>query len=301
MSIRMLKTLIAVHEHGTFSAAADAVFVTHAAVSQQMKALEADWQVAVFDRSKRTPELTPIGRALVAKAKEVVLAYDTLVQSVINDDGLHGNLSLGALPTVLAGLVPSAIAPIKAKYPDLHISILPGQTNELLIELGRGKLDAAIISKPHVIPKGMSWHFIAKEPIELIVSKLVKSNDPLDILRTNPFIRFTRHAVVSQMVENWLQKKNIEVTDSMEFENLDSIAGMVHANLGVSLVPKRCVIPPNPLASKHISLGPTAPVRQLGLMVRSDTIKQQVIEAIHAYLLRAVEIGHFTLPDNTAA
>jgi DNA-binding transcriptional LysR family regulator len=300
MSIRLLKTLIAVQEHGTFSAAADAVFVTHAAVSQQMKALEQDWQIAVFDRTKRTPELTPTGRALVAKAKEVVFAYDTLVQSVVGDDGLHGNLSLGALPTVLAGLVPSTIAPIKANYPDLHISILPGQTNELLIELGRGKLDAAIISKPHVIPKGMSWHFIAKEPIELITSKQITSDDPLEILRTNPFIRFSRHAVVSQMVENWLQKKNIEVSESMEFENLDNIAGMVHANLGVSLVPKRCVNPPNPLQLKHISLGPSAPIRQLGLMVRSDTIKQQVIEVILKQLLHAVEIGHFQLPNGAS-
>ena len=69
MSIRMLRTLIAVERNRTFSAAAEEVLVTHAAVSQQMRALEAELGVTLFDRAKKTPELTPVGHAIVAKAK----------------------------------------------------------------------------------------------------------------------------------------------------------------------------------------------------------------------------------------
>jgi DNA-binding transcriptional LysR family regulator len=289
----MLKTLIAVEENGTFSAAGDAVFVTHAAVSQQMKALENEWQIALFDRSRRTPELTPAGRAIVAKARQIVEAYDTLVPSVLGDDGLRGHLSLGALPTGLTSLVPFAVSSIKAKFPDLHIGVLPGQTNELLIELERGSLDAAIISKPHVIPRNMTWRQVAQEPMELLTSQNVTSSDPFEILATYPFIRFSRRAVVSEMIEHWLQKKNIRVKDTMELENLESISGMVYADLGVSIVPSRCVLPPNPLPLRHIPLGPDAPVRKLGLMSQANSVKLRVLDEVEAQLLRAVKVGRF--------
>jgi DNA-binding transcriptional LysR family regulator len=289
----MFRTLIAVEENGTFSAAGDAVFVTHAAVSQQMKTLEQTWGIALFDRTRRTPELTPVGRAIVTRAREIVAAYDNLLPSVLGDDGLRGSLSLGSVPTGLTSLIPFAITSIKARFPELHIRVTPGQTKELLIDLERGVLDAAVITKPHVVPKNMRWVPISMEPMELVTSLNVTSDDPFEILSTHPYIRFTRKALLSDFIDSWLQKKEIAVKDTMELENLEIISSMVHADLGVSIVPHRSVEPPNPLPLKHISLGADAPVRELGLMALANTVKLRVLQEVETELLHAVKVGRF--------
>jgi len=288
MSIRVLRTLIAVEENGTFSAAADAVFVTHAAVSQQMKMLEEKWGVAVFDRTRRTPVLTPTGRALVAKAREVVAAYDALVPSVLGDDGLRGKLMLGAVPTTLTGLTPTAISMLKEEFADLHVSVYPGLTNDLMLQVERGNLDAAIVSKPNLLPRRLRWQDVATEPMQLLASTETESDDPVHLLQHNPFIRFSRNAVVGMMIEQWLQAQKIEVNDTMELEGLEAISSMVLRNLGVSIAPRSCVPAINQLPLKRLSLGPQAPVRQLGLVSRDDSARTRVIDEMHARLLAAV-------------
>lgn len=294
MSIRMLKTLIAVEENGTFSAAADSVFVTHAAVSQQMKALEAEWNVALFDRTRRTPEFTPIGRAMVARAREVVADYDNLVPSVLGDDGLNGELMLGAIPTTLTGLVPLTVSSLKKSYPKLHIRLQPGLTNDLILQLKRGRIDAAIISRPSHVPKGYVWHEVAEEELQLLAADGTESDDPIHLLRSNPFIRFTRNAVVGSMIESWLQEKKISVSDGMELEGLEAISSMVLCNMGVAIAPRRCVKITNPLPLKRLSLGPDAPVRHLGVTCHQNSAKARAIEEVVARLRQSVEIGVFS-------
>lgn len=297
MSIRVLRTLIAVEENGTFSAAADAVFVTHAAVSQQMKTLEEEWGLAVFDRTRRTPVLTPTGRALVSKAREVVAAYDALVPSVLGDDGLRGELMLGAVPTTLTGLIPTAISKLKEEFSDLHVSVHPGLTNELMLQVERGNLDAAIVSKPNLLPRRLNWQDIAAEPMQLLASTETRSDDPVHLLQNNPFIRFSRNAVVGMMIEQWLQAQKIEVNDTMELEGLEAISSMVLCNLGVSIAPRSCVPAMNQLPLKRLSLGPHAPIRQLGLVSRDDSARTRVIDEMHVKLVSAVAAGGRSRPS----
>lgn len=293
MSIRLLRTLIAVADHRTFSAAADAVCITHAAVSQQMRALEDIWQVELFDRSRRTPELTPVGRAAVARAREVVASYDAIVPSVLGDAGLQGEIALGALPTALTGLVPVALRQLRAEAEALHVRVSPGLTTALLTQVTRGSLDVALVSRPAALPAGLDFREVAREPLHLLAPEGLRGSDPRTLLENNPFIRFNREAVVGQLIEGWLQAQGITVREAMELDGLEAISSMVLAGLGVSIVPKRCVVPAHPLPLARIALGRDAPERRIGLVCRADQPRLAMVEALHRALLDAVALGRF--------
>ena len=280
MSLRRLRTLVAIAETDTFSAAADVVHITHAAVSQQMQALEDELGVKLFDRDTRTPKLTPAGRQIVAKAQKLISDYDNLVPSVLNDDGLHGVIKLGVLRTTLTGLVPQAMAALKQKYPEIGLHLRPGLTATLLAEVERNNLDAAITTKPHLLPAGVVFRELAVEPMQLIAAIEETSDDPIALLKTRPFIRFDRTAVVGALIENWILSKRIQVNEMMELDSPEAIASMVHANLGVSIVPDLVVTPPEAIPVKRLSLGPDAPERTLGLVHREDQLKTRALDEL---------------------
>ncbi len=289
MSIRQLRTLIAIADQTTFRAAGQGMGITHAAVSQQMRALETELGLSLFDRTHRTPELSPIGRALVARARKIVQDYDDLVPYVLGEDGVMAELILGAVPTTLTGLAPQAMAILRQTYSKLRMRIHPGLTAALLSGLDRGQLDAALVTKPPILPIGMTFKPIAEERLYLVTSAHVTDTDPMRILATHPFIRFSRDAVVGTLIEAWLQRTATRVNESMELENLEAICSMVHANLGVSILPAPCVASPATLPVRRVSLGPDAPLRALGLVYRTDSPKQRLIDEIYRACLAATE------------
>ena len=280
MTIRLLRTLVAVADHKTFSAAAEAVHVTHAAVSQQMQNLEADLRLTLFNRTTRTPELTPVAHEVVAKARQILADYDNLVPSVLADGGLSGVLKLGALGTTLTGLTPQAVAVFKRQYPAVGLHIRPALTGVSLAEIERGNLDAALITKPHLMPAGIVFRPLAEEPMHLIASQQEPEDDPLTLLRARPYIRFNRNAVLGTLIDNWIQSKRLRVTETMELDSPEAITSMVHADLGVSIVPDLSVKPLEGAQVKRIPLGDDAPVRTIGLAYPEDQIKTRAVDAL---------------------
>jgi DNA-binding transcriptional LysR family regulator len=249
-----------------------------------MRNLETSLKLKIFERSQRTPKLTEVGLSLVSEASMVIAAYDGLADKVRSDNDISGNLILGAVPTTLTGLLPLALSQLKVQYPALQIRVVPGLSNQLLLQLDRGQIHAAVISQPEVLSHSLSFSKIATEALVLLVSASAKQLSPEELLRSQPFIRFNRDAVVGRQIEAWLQGKGISVKDTMELEGLA-------ANLGISIVPKRCITESDQLPLKTVSLGKNAPTRTLGLVRRSNTPKVRIIAAAETALSKAVELG----------
>ncbi len=288
MSIHRLKTLVAIAEAGSFIEAANVVSLTPAAVGQQIKALEEEFGVSLFDRNKRSPRLTPIGQALIPQARELIRAYDNMVPSLLNNAQQVQHMSIGAVPTTMTGLVPRSLAALREVYHNLHIRIVPGLSADLLPQVERGYLDAAIVSEPRRLPGHLAFRAFAAEPLILLAPAGTGPAEPRELLETFPFIRFNRRAWVGQQIDDWLIQKKVKVKESMELDTLEAISTMVYQGLGVSIVPTRCVPSPRPLPLTRIPLA-TAKPRLLGILSRPDNVKFKLIDIFLAELTNLVQ------------
>lgn len=290
MSVQLFKTFIAVAEHGSFRAAAEHICISQAAVGQQMRRLEAMFQVVLFDRNQRTPKLNQLGKALVPKAQAMVHAYTTIFDDLIGDAQFIGELSLGAVPSTVRGLIPMAVKSLMSKYPDLHIRVIPGLSGDLFDQVTCGAIDMAVISEPACLDRNLSWRPFAKEELVLLTSYEVDGDDPLQILQEHPYIRHSRKAAVGMLVDQWLLRNNVQVKESMVMESIATTASMIAHNLGVSVVPNLCVPDPVFDALRKIHL-PTNPFpRVLGILTRADCSKIRVIERLQEEIEKTVAV-----------
>lgn len=280
MSITLLKTLIAVADSGSFSAASQQVCVSQAAVGQQMRRLEEQFNVVLFDRSQKAPQLNQLGKALVPKAQKIVRAYETLFDDLIGDAHLIGELNLGAVPSSIGGLIPQSIKRLLVDCPDLHVRVVPELSAELQAQVERGAIDAAVLSEPSHVGKAFNWFPIVEEELVLLTSPEISDSDPLHILQCNPYIRHTRRAAAGALVDEWLLQHNINVHEAMEMSSLETLTSVVSHNLGVAVVPNICVPDPVFASLRKIPLGDKTRTRALGILTRSDCSKMLLIERL---------------------
>ncbi len=272
--LRELTTFIAVARHGTFAGAGAHIGLTQSAVSAQMQRLEAHLGFALFDRTGRSATLNKAGRRTLELADELMALYTRLAEPE-GVDGRGGALSVGAIASAHAALLPHAIGAFRRVLPAWRIRLVPGVSLSLLAQVDAGETDMAVIIRPpFAIPSELRWRTLVAEPFVLLAPAAMKRAAWREVIETAPFIRYDRRSFGGRQVETFLRKQRIAVRDAIEVDELQGIAQMVARGLGVALLPVSDGIGPWPAGVVALGLGDDTFHREIGLVERSRKGRQ---------------------------
>jgi LysR family hydrogen peroxide-inducible transcriptional activator len=244
MNLRDLKYFIALAETRHFGQAAARSFVSQPTLSGQIKKLEDELGVTLFERTKKFVAVTPLGEALLPYARRAVEEAEALMQRArTSHDPLAGPLRLGVIPTLSPYLMPLVLAPLKRQHPQLRLVLTEELTGHLLERLHRHELDAALIATPvkdaeltaRVLFDEPFWLAIPrKHPLYTKDSIVRRDLDQLDLLLLSE-----GHCLAEQAMEVCHLSERAQAGEQADLRaaSLDTLLQLVGAGMGATLVP----------------------------------------------------------------
>lgn len=266
MDTRYIETLLTVARRGSFAGAAHQLNLTATAVAQRIRALEEEFGVRLVTRSGRTVRPTEAGYAVLTRSEQFLREYRSL-RAAVAGTVMGGRLRLGAISTVLTGLLPEVLSKLATDHPDLHLFVEPGSSSELYDRVQAGYLDAAAIIRPAFeLPKGWEFRSWRRDPLVLLVPKSERRTDVAAILNDWHYIRYDRQQWGGRLPQIWLDAHSLEPDIRYEMDALDVIAVLVGRGLGVSIVPDWVGPWPEGIKLNRIPLPEPCPQREIGFI-----------------------------------
>jgi LysR family hydrogen peroxide-inducible transcriptional activator len=164
-TLRQLRYLKLLSEHGSFSRAAEACHVTQPTLSAGIQELEKILGAPVVDRARSGVILTAAGQEAVRRAEGILAQTEDLVQAARGaGQPLAGRFRLGVIPTVAPYLLPRALPALRERFPKLKLYLREDLTHRLIAALKSGTLDAALIALPYDMT-GLDWAHVEDDEL----------------------------------------------------------------------------------------------------------------------------------------
>ncbi|MFL6582992.1 MAG: LysR family transcriptional regulator [Chthoniobacterales bacterium] len=245
MEIHQLRYFVAVAEEGSFSHAAEREHVSQPSLSQQIQKLEAELNQQLFDRLPRSVVLTEAGRCLLEHARKILSGIADARRCVeALESEVAGRLSVGAIPSIALYVLPKLIGGFQRSYPNVTFEMFEDTTDKLAQRLEDGTLDVALASTCEETP-ALVRHSLGREPLlmllpqkhRLAAKKSIKWSD----LATEKFLLLHDVHCLSIQVRQFLIANDLHPELVLRGAQLATIARMVAAGLGVTVVPQMMV------------------------------------------------------------
>jgi len=172
MDIVSLQVFLAVAETGSFSRAAERVFLTQPAVSKRVAALETLLGVRLFDRMGRRIQITPAGQTLLTQAQLILNDIDDAKRRIANLSGeISGRLALGTSHHIGLHRLPAALKRFHRDYPDVKLDLRFMDSEAACLAVERGELELALVTLPTKPRPLLNIISVWDDPLEVVIGK----------------------------------------------------------------------------------------------------------------------------------
>jgi LysR family hydrogen peroxide-inducible transcriptional activator len=244
MNLRDLKYIIAVADTHHFGKAAERCFVSQPTLSGQIKKLEEELGVAIFERTNRSVEVTPVGEVILQHARQIMEQADAIQQLArAQQDPLAGALRVGAIPTLSPYLMPLILLPLKKQHPRMQLVLSEELTDVLLGRLRNHEIDAALLATPVKEPDLKAiplfdepfWVAYPREHAFYEMEKITRR----DLDKENLLLLAEGHCLAKQAMDVChLKERQVqgEMAD-LRAASLETLIQLVSAGFGITLIP----------------------------------------------------------------
>ena len=296
VTLTQLEYIIAVDECRHFAMAAEKCFVTQPTLSMQIKKLEEDLGVLIFDRSRQPVVPTDIGARLIGQARLAVAATRRL-QEMINEDReeVAGSLKIGIIPTWAPYLLPMFIGDYIRKYPAVNVEVEELVSEEIIRRLKCDTLDAGVFVTPFrddkIIERPVYYEqmMVYAHPGHELLAK--PTLEPSDIATPEMWMLGDGHCFRDQVINLCETRSGHHGVLPFAFESnsLDTLMKIVDREGGFTLIPELALLYMGEEKRRQVrAFTSYHPLREVSVIYSRHYTKQKLIELLCAEIRQVV-------------
>lgn len=288
ITLTQLEYIVAIDEYRHFATAAEKCFVTQPTLSMQIKKLEDDLGVIIFDRSRQPVVPTDIGAKLVEQAR-LTLASTERIKEIIREDKqeVEGTLKIGIIPTLAPYLLPIFIGHYIRKYPAIKVEVEELVSEEIIRRLKHDLIDAGLFVTPYPDEKILCCPVFYEEmlvyahPDHALLKK--EKIEVSDIVNSDIWMLGDGHCFRDQVINlcemSGVQHKGLPF--EFESNSLETLMRIVDKEGGFTLIPELAMqYMPESKKKQVRALSTHKPLREVSVIYSRYYTKQRLIELL---------------------
>ncbi|MFT7261867.1 MAG: LysR family carnitine catabolism transcriptional activator [Glaciecola sp.] len=244
VSFRQVQIFVCIAQSHTFAQAAEKMCLSQPALSSAIKKMESQLGGLLFSRTTRKVELSPEGRQFLPVAARLIGDWQDAFSDLHNLFSLgRGKLSIAAMPSFAAGLLPGILQQFKTEFPNIKLSVADVVMESVIKDVQAGRAEIGF-SFEHKKMDGLEFYPILTDNfIAVLPANHPLSQHPIlswSQIALYPFVAMNKGSAIRQWIDSFMEMNNLSLNIVVEASQLATLGQCVKHDLGVSVVPALC-------------------------------------------------------------